>query len=191
MPNWTYNSVTPDDDAARKFIEENCLDDKGHFTFNKMIPCPKVLNMLSSPQLYIEDDEDISKIEKRVPAEYKHLIKEGIYIEFPEIPVGRVTKAKYAELIAKYGAGCWYDWRLKNWGCKWDASSNDHDEHSYWFTTPWSIPDSFMQELAKRLPKGSSIGWCAEYEEGFREEYTLKDGVVHLERREDIEYEEE
>ena len=22
MPNWTYNSVTPDDDAARKFIEE-------------------------------------------------------------------------------------------------------------------------------------------------------------------------
>lgn len=56
-------------------------------------------------------------------------------------------------LIEKYGAENWYDWRLKNWGVKWDAS-----ESGFWkkgedwvisFETPWGPPIEFIQELSK------------------------------------------
>lgn len=60
-------------------------------------------------------------------------------------------------LIDKYGATNWYDWRVKNWGCKWDASESDFykndDEWMISFETPWGPPIEFMKSLSKQFGK--------------------------------------
>lgn len=56
----------------------------------------------------------------------------------------------------KYGKeNCWYDWRCKHWGCKWDADecyANTNASGKKWFvefTTPWDFPHPYMNALCK------------------------------------------
>ena len=63
------------------------------------------------------------------------------------------TADQIAELVKRYGATDWYDWSLKNWGCKWDAADMDIQESNdvfihLCFNTPWSPPISFYTKLA-------------------------------------------
>ena len=64
------------------------------------------------------------------------------------------TDEQIAELVKKYGATDWYDWSLKNWGCKWDArdieieESGDDNLLYLIFDTPWSPPIDFYTKLA-------------------------------------------
>lgn len=51
----------------------------------------------------------------------------------------------------------WYDWNLKNWGCKWDASDAAAEETAestiiYRFNTAWSPPVPLMEKLSGLLP---------------------------------------
>lgn len=59
------------------------------------------------------------------------------------------------ELVEKYGADNWYDWRIKNWGCKWDARESefwkDGDDWIVSFQTPWGPPVEFVQALSKKF----------------------------------------
>ena len=51
----------------------------------------------------------------------------------------------------------WYDWNLKYWGCKWDASDvvveHEDDRLSYHFETPWSHPLEFFQAVVSLFPE--------------------------------------
>lgn len=49
---------------------------------------------------------------------------------------------------------CWYEWRIKNWGTKWDAYEQeiqmiDDDIMLIMFQTAWNAPIPYMEELAK------------------------------------------
>ena len=63
------------------------------------------------------------------------------------------------ELKRKYGADNWYDWSIKNWGCKWDASESAfYKNGKYWivtFQTPWGPPTEFLRTLSKKFKKMS------------------------------------
>ena len=66
-------------------------------------------------------------------------------------------------LLDKYGYANWYDWRVSNWGTKWDisqASSDFYDDESAeWnFDTAWSPPEGIYHELSNRFPE-LSISW--------------------------------
>ena len=49
---------------------------------------------------------------------------------------------KANEFKKKYGAKDWYDWRVKNWGTKWDVNSSndriDESNLSVWFDSAWA-----------------------------------------------------
>lgn len=45
----------------------------------------------------------------------------------------------------------WYEWRLKNWGTKWDAYSGSWSENSHIFSTAWSPPEKITKVLAAKL----------------------------------------
>lgn len=72
-----------------------------------------------------------------------------------------VPKEEREKLIEKYGADNWYDWRLKNWGVKWDASNSgfykDGDDWMISFSTPWGPPCEFMKKLSEQFPKVTFI----------------------------------
>lgn len=53
----------------------------------------------------------------------------------------------------KYGFRSWYDWRLANWGTKWNSYYNEGWEgNSFKFQTAWSCPFEIVMELSKQNP---------------------------------------
>ena len=70
-----------------------------------------------------------------------------------------VTQETYDKYMAIYGCANWYDWRLQNWGCKWDADcynfefairetfGNDLVNVRINFSTPWSPPSNWFDAL--------------------------------------------
>lgn len=52
--------------------------------------------------------------------------------------------------------GEWYDWRIANWGTKWDADSYvveiSEEEIYSSFSTAWSPPIAFLYTLSKKYP---------------------------------------
>lgn len=62
------------------------------------------------------------------------------------------SKTTNEELIKKYGADNWYDWRWSHWGCKWDASDTIIPEETELieFTTPWGPPIEWLQTLSRK-----------------------------------------
>lgn len=58
----------------------------------------------------------------------------------------------------KYGAGDWYEWAIRNWGTKWNASetfcSDDGPgDKSIEFQTAWDTPDPILMALSREYPE--------------------------------------
>jgi len=63
------------------------------------------------------------------------------------------------ENINKYGYGDWYEWRINNWGTKWDVGCQDDNDITYdpsnpnevilYFNSAWSPPISFYNKLTE------------------------------------------
>ncbi len=81
----------------------------------------------------------------------------------------------YINNIKEYGFPDWYDWRVENWGTKWDASQIDCNENSITFNTAWSSPSKILIALSKALKDD-------EIEVKFADEdyYSDNNGILHL-----------
>jgi hypothetical protein len=87
------------------------------------------------------------------------------------------------ELIEKFGSDNWYDWRLQNWGCKWDIDDREgRPTHSsaelicFDFQTPWGPPERAIYTLSLKFPNLTFL--LAHYEMGcgFAGEMKVKNG---------------
>lgn len=58
-------------------------------------------------------------------------------------------------LTQKYGAADWYDWRIKNWGTKWDVDAEVDDNDSILcitFDSAWAPPCAAIATLGNKFP---------------------------------------
>lgn len=74
---------------------------------------------------------------------------------------------KHLDNMSKYGYRHWYEWRLANWGTKWDAteiSIEDEDETMALirFDSAWCPPTEFFAWYAKENP---DVVFLNEYDE--------------------------
>lgn len=52
----------------------------------------------------------------------------------------------------------WYDWRVQNWGTKWDVNPKEVDAEEFGgqivlnFNTAWSPPENALQKLSEMFP---------------------------------------
>lgn len=90
----------------------------------------------------------------------------GTYFPIPEELVDTTSPSKETntELIEKYGVDNWYDWNIRNYGCKWDCEAYDTpstDDINYGggdgtldigFDSPWSPPTVWMDKISKKYP---------------------------------------
>jgi hypothetical protein len=90
-------------------------------------------------------------------------------------------KASLADALRR-DTNHWYDWNVRNWGCKWDAGEVDVPDRSdgyvqYTFQTPWGPPEEFFTAIAEQFP---DLTFCLEYteEQGWGGELTGVDGEV-------------
>lgn len=160
MPNWCSNSLIVDgdqksiDDFKSKTVVTNESGNED-FTMGILLPTPKELEEMTSPVMWRGDESD----------------KEG-----------KETHEKYvAELVDKYGHADWYNWRLENWGTKWDVAeswiSDDEDGiFSVQYDTAWSPNITWVNYVSTLYP---TLSFKLTYEEpgcGFCGCYEVKNG---------------
>ena len=76
--------------------------------------------------------------------------KELLDLRFPD-------ETQKAEMFAKYGDSSWFDWRVNNWGTKWDASdvyteNSTETELVYSFSTAWDAPTVWLGKICEQFP---------------------------------------
>ena len=107
-------------------------------------------------------------------------------LEDTEAPAQYKDPEKAKENIEKYGAADWYDWRVKNWGTKWDVGElclTDRSEGYAYFTfeTAWSPIVEAISKIAKMYPE---LTFSLDYEEsgmGFFGKAIFRDGELSSE----------
>lgn len=108
---------------------------------------------------------------------------------------GGENKDKY-EGIRKYlketyGYENGYDWRVANWGTKWDACDIQQlDDYSFAFNTAWSPPTDLYRWIAKNYPGARFDFTFEEGGVGFEGDGTVWDGEFNEEVR-DFVYDDE
>ena len=170
MPSWTYNYVTPLNQAARDFTREHVVNEEGEFCFNKLVPMPPILSKTQKSSDFVLSAEELQKFkadnQERINTEFED---EGLlYIESDfsdDVEESHCTQECSDKLLELYGVNNSNDWALAHWGCKWDAANSeyDEDEESYSFETPWDAPLTFIYQLARACPEGQ-WRWRCEYE---------------------------
>jgi hypothetical protein len=98
----------------------------------------------------------------------------------PEEYEGWTSDEKMAYDLKFQGNG-WYDWNIRNWGCKWDASDVSVDDTfkdgkgnasvSIHFNTPWGIPEPVFQAMVAQHPELEMDFECEE-EQGWGAKFT-------------------
>lgn len=183
MPNWVYNIVTPINDVAKEFIKEWCLDDKNNFTFNKLIPMPEIFEYTSAPIHPVTEEEFTKYLETH--KDNKNLVKDHIQDGIAYIRHEGVTLNTYAittigmeKLKRMFKYADWWEFRVNEWGCKWDADNcYDKEDSRYRFDTPWCSPYKFIEKMVKSCPT-MELTWDWQEEQGFGESYRIVNGEV-------------
>ena len=86
----------------------------------------------------------------------------------------------------------WYDWRVANWGTKWNADDSALEEISaeemvYYFMSAWSPPIQVIAALGKNFP---SLSFNLQYSEpgcAFKGRFVVENGLVTFNESENIE----
>ena len=155
MPNWVYNVLGAHDEHGIKFIFDNCINDDKAFTFNKLIPMPQIFVKGCYPTTICSNfDKFKERYGKHIDFTFE---KEGMLSCGYETVM---TPECARNLMKKYGTDNWYDWAIRNWGCKWDATMSDSIEdgdYEFRFETPWSIPEEFIKTFALKAYKNVQI----------------------------------
>lgn len=81
----------------------------------------------------------------------------------------------------------WYNWRVSNWGTKWEADGptveqTSPEELTYRFFTAWSPPSPLIETLGMNFP---SLCFVLEYDEpgnGFMGRLEVRSGQVALDQ---------
>lgn len=94
------------------------------------------------------------------------------------------NKENPADLIAKYGFSDWYEWRVFNWGTKWNASEVEMTLEptaiQIRFHTAWSPPTPVIKKIAEKFPFASiTLNW--EEESGYYGESGYTNGEMDYE----------
>lgn len=194
MPNWIINELVAYnlDSAGKTALEIAFKHDE---PFNKLFPMPKILDETRSPdpscldeilgQNVIQKTQDVNGTTISDFSEYmyrktewrkkiKEMGKEKVIeLIHKDKSIDEHTAAQ-AELavhaVEETGYSNWYDWRVDNWGVKWDIDPADFLNETLFedeglgnpdiiiaFYTPWGPPDGILKRLSEQYPNAKFI----------------------------------
>ena len=164
MPNWCQNSVTLRHADAAMIARAAEGFAKGEF-LQTFLPCPEAL--LNTDSIYYPDSMQDEKA--------AHDLKESINFK-------------------NYGFRNWYDWKVANWGTKWDIGEedgltrvNDH-ELSLAFDSAWSPPIGAYEQLLdlgfeiEAFYYESGQAFCGSWADGNQESYDIPGTAAEAEQ---------
>lgn len=186
MPNWVRNSIVV---SGKRNDLERFMDavrsDESDFDFNKIIPMPKTLE-ISYGSSHDEDiywflsDKGNLSVEAVRKKQLSKLIRNHFSANYLLDVANRVSESEIkpsyengAQLVQNYilyGATTWYDWRINNWGTKWNTNEAfvyDYGDSVYIsFDTAWSMPEKVFMKICELFPNLSMAGTFADEDIG-------------------------
>ena len=178
MPNYVKNILSFDgdqDQVSRLF--STIQGENGPVDFDKLIPMPSELEIESGSRTaagfkkYMEFVADTGFSTEMEPA---------YLAAHPEIDREEWDLGKQAyQNIQKYGCPTWYEWRIQNWGTKWNVSHGEVADGRLSFLTAWNAPKPVMEKLSGMFPMVSIHHTWADENIGYNcGEHTYKNGTV-------------
>lgn len=168
---------------SQEVIEDGTVGRDVPFSFQKIIPMPESLNIeagsktddalryyLALVQDTLQPDEQAALERARRRGGRWNKQYQPMTAEERQQFVDRITLTEQAIAmkdgatllynLSHYQATTWYDWRIENWGTKWDAyhqsatqADNSSDgAGSYTFSTAWAPPIPVIRRLATIFP---------------------------------------
>lgn len=159
-------------------------EEKDIFDFETIIPMPKSLDVTSTSSFdyiipYFDKKllkEEWIKINRdkissdilfcealKISKEHFKKLNDKELIQLIDNNIDRISNftsinfnlaKQYYDNLKEYGYRDWYDWRLDNWGCKWNSYELNiiEDKGIISFETPWSPPKGIFQKLIELYP---------------------------------------
>ena len=183
-----------------KFKKENFNDNT--LTFQKAAPMPEELNITSGSStnqaiaLINANNGDYKDIDKML--DYQWTAKDCGFTKNATLKTKRNKIIKYLkenttvnemkegqqalDNLKKYGYKDWYNWRINNWGTKWDACEGGMRD-SEWeveatFDTAWAPPTPWLEKVSAKYKR---LKFTLEYSEegmGFEGKAFAKAGDI-------------
>lgn len=156
MPNWVTNvmkieptKLTVDFekelDELFEAISTRREESIQHIDFDKISPMPKELKETRSPMQAISQEEYDKQEERFAKNDFTEREK--------VIGMSRCLTQELIDLYnKKFGASCWYQWNLRNWGTKWNTCDTSMQGNKIFFQTAWSTPVNVILTLSKKFP---------------------------------------
>jgi hypothetical protein len=158
MPNHVTNKLTMSGDA--ECIEEvkvhvcGGLNERGeaiYIDFDKIIKMPEELDITAGTRAETTVSDLLRKT-KEDPAHLRETLKQNFEVLFDLSEEEIDLTKKYINNHINHGVIHWYDWRIKNWGTKWGAYSQQLDGNTIKFQTAWSTPQPVIKKLSELFP---------------------------------------
>lgn len=168
MPNWTSNRVVIKGNVdTLKTIKNLLQTETQSFDFNKIVPIPESLNLVSG--WITNTSVQVAQSKKGSAKRAKLMLSIKLPYDLSMCYAGYGPKVLnteedvvtlgqiYIDNEKKYGHKTWYDWSYENWGTKWNAcdsrlSSEEDGQLEYYFQTAWCEPTPVFIELSKKFP---------------------------------------
>lgn len=135
-----------------------------YIDFNKIIPMPEELEFLveGSDKTWGLAYYAIKNNKPEIIQKFCHYLTDAAIrlAEKPEDELERLYACgeRAYNAYEKYGATSWYDWRVINWGTKWNAYEtttadvNDENTHIIYFQTAWNGAIPVIEKLVSMFP---------------------------------------
>ena len=151
MPNYVKNILSFDGDPVQvDRLFSSIKGENGLMDFNKLIPMPSELEIESGSRTAA----GFKKYMAFLAVTGLHTEMEPAYLAaHPEIDREEWDLGKQAyQNIQKYGCPTWYEWRIQNWGTKWNASGAEVLDGRLSFLTAWNAPKQILEKLSQMFP---------------------------------------
>ena len=161
MPNHVVNKLTIKGQSVENkllvmLIKNDILNDESLVDFSIIRPIPKEMEGFE-PCVYTV--QLVQKIHKHYPllkdycVELRNPKLDKLIEEYAERDVDNKQIYRAFDILRDNDESYWYSWRLKNWGCKWNAYDQDatlNETGKFTFQTAWAIPDAWLIALSKK-----------------------------------------
>lgn len=174
MPNWVSNRIYVKNHGPEFKEVKDLLTDaatKNDSLFQSIKPMPEellksadFLDRIFGKGLSFEENYGLKEISAEEALSLKNEYSKLNYEE-EELK----ANAKNFEL---FGVKDWYEWRVLNWGCKWEASEvdppiPDDNEICIEFKTPWDWPSAIYETLSDKYPNTPILIYAYSWESSF------------------------
>lgn len=134
MPNWVQTEIElSGSEADVKSVIDFIKNEKGDVDFSRIVPYPKYWEC---PKKYLILPDEITPSDIKMP-----FGESGLHVERCCIDVMR-----------EYPYLNWFDWRVDNWGTKWNACECYINSNYIYYQTAWSFSEPILKKLSELFP---------------------------------------